>query len=173
MAIVNPSILDSIRKSYKQHCTAKTLEETKFSGGSVAFDNFQRKMNMGRGDLFSNRDLVYYFREMSGNTYHIANWKKDMAIFKRLHETYSTEDIILMIDFLFSEDNDYLYDPTINVMASSWINTIFRDSQDWADGNYVPHKKRGKAGKRASQIESREYELQWTGETPKSSIGEW
>ena len=57
-------------------------------------------------------------------------------------------------------------------MASNWINTIYIDSQDWADDKYVPHKQRGKKRiSRVAQLESREYESD--GKDSSIEIGEW
>ncbi len=150
---IDSKLLDSFRKSYKQRCEA--AEKKKKMVEDAKYEAFKKRLNANRGDLFNNRDLVYYFREISGGKYYIANYAKDMAIFKRLRQTYSVEDIILMIDFLFSPANDYLPTPTVNLMASNWANTIHADAIAWADDSYTPHKKRGK---RKEQIAKREYE---------------
>ena len=144
-------------------------------GGSSHYLQFKHKLENELVSKFNNRDLVYYFREVSieaGKKYCIASIIKDMAIMKRLRQTYSVEEIILMCDFLFSEDNDYLDNPTINILGSTWVNTIYTDSQAWADDTYIPHKLRGKAGKRSEQIKSREYSDVVSADD-KIKIGEW
>lgn len=144
------------------------------NGGSIPYLRFKMKLRQEKVDSFSSRDLVYYFREVSieaRKKYSIANFRKDMHIMKVLQKDYTNAEIVLMIDFLFSEDNDYLNFPTINVMASQWRNTIYQDSQDWAEDKYVPHKKRGKKKiARQSQIEEREYKKS---DENDISIGEW
>ena len=112
---------------------------------------------MGKIDKFNSRDLVYYFRDRSvesGNRYIITSFKKDMAIMKRLKNDLENEEIVRVIDFLFSGDCDYLKSPTINILGSSWINSLLDDSKSWVDGTYRPRKK---GGSRNAQIEAREY----------------
>ncbi len=166
--LVSSEILKNIRKSYNQHCAVQKEKPAKVKCCDTKFIEFKKKLEEGKAESFNNRDLVYYFREISGGTYYIANYAKDMAIFKRLRQTYSVEDIILMIDFLFSPANDYLDNPTVNLMASNWANTIHADAIAWADDSYTPHKKRGK---RKEQIAKREYEKN-DGEE-EVVIGEW
>lgn len=159
-------------QEHSLHRTEKVQIEE--NGGSIPYLRFKMKLRQEKVDSFSSRDLVYYFREVSieaGKKYSIANFRKDMHIMKVLQKDYTNAEIVLMIDFLFSEDNDYLNFPTINVMASQWRNTIYQDSQDWAEDKYVPHKKRGKKKiARQSQIEEREYKKSYENDI---SIGEW
>lgn len=162
---IDSKLLDSFRKSYRQRC--EVAEEKKKRVEDFKYEAFKKRLNANRGDLFNNRDLVYYFREMSEGKYYIANYAKDMHIFKRLRQSFSVEDIILMIDFLFSPANDYLPTPTVNLMASSWVNTIHTDAIAWADGKYIPHSQRGK---RKNQISSREYKESGNEDVV---IGEW
>lgn len=116
---------------------------------------------------FNTQDLVYFFREKSkeaGAKYVIANMKRDMGIFKRLQDNYSVEEILLMIEFIFSGDQTYLdihrTQPT--VLASNWINTIYRDSIDWANDCYTEKKT-------SKKIADRE----WKKSSSNKEIGEW
>lgn len=98
-------------------------------------------------DDFGTRDLVYYFREIAGESgynYVIANIKKDMAIMKRLKDNFSVREICGMIEFLYTSEQDYLEKDrlSINLLASQWINTIYADMKLWVDDKYVPRKSR-------------------------------
>lgn len=166
--LVSSDILNKIRKSYKQHCVVQEQpKKVSVKCCDTNYLGFKKKLEEGKAESFNNRDLVYYFREMSEGKYYIANYAKDMHIFKRLRLTFSVEDIILMIDFLFSPANDYLENPSVNLMASSWVNTIHTDAIAWAEGKYIPHSQRGK---RKNQISSREYKESGNEDVV---IGEW
>lgn len=98
-------------------------------------------------DSFNTRDLMYYFREKAnenGFKYVISNMQRDMGIFKKLQQSYSPREICLMIEFIYTSNQNYLEkdrtQPT--VLASSWCNTLYRDSLLWADDNYVPRAKK-------------------------------
>ena len=179
MIFTDQSILSDFRKHFSQVQVARIEKEEKRELKKYTktgqYEAYLRKVKLEQVEEFNSRDLVYYFRDSSieaNKKYRVANFKKDMAIMKHLKDSYSNEEIILMIDFLFSEDNDYLDKPSINLMASNWINTIYIDSQDWADDKYVPHKQRGKKRiSRVTQLESREYESD--GKESSIEIGEW
>ena len=124
-------------------------------------------------DDFKTQDLMYFFREKArenGVKYVIANMKRDMGIFKKLQENYTPREICLMIEFIFCSNQNYL-DITITqptVLASSWCNTIYRDSLLWADDQYEPVER--KPTKR-EHIQKREWQREVIGE--KTTIGEW
>ena len=142
---------------------------------SEKYSKFMEKYNdlENSYDKFKTQDLVYFFREKAreaGVKYVIANMKRDMGIFKRLQENFEIPEIHLMIEFLFSGDQNYLdisrTQPT--VLASNWVNTIYRDSIDWANDEYVPHERGSKSN---SHISKREWKK--TDNKNKSKIGEW
>ena len=118
---------------------------------------------------FTTQDLVYFFREKareSGTKYVIANMKRDMGIFKRLKENFEVSEILLIIEFLFSEDIDYLDNSRVQptILASNWVNTLYKDSLDWANDCYVPKK----------SIRTRNENREWKKtNTNSSKIGEW
>ena len=121
---------------------------------------------------FTTQDLVYFFREKSreaGARYVIANMKRDMGIFKKLQDNFDIPEILLMIEFIFSGDQTYLdihrTQPT--VLASSWVNTIYRDSIDWANGDYVPQELKSST----KTLSKREWKK--TDSYDKTVIGEW
>ena len=111
-------------------------------------------------DKLGTRDLVYYFRELSqesGFKYVISNMKKDMAIMKRLKTHYSNREICGMIEFLFESDQDYLDKSRLspNILASSWVNTIYADMKLWVEDKYIP---RSVQKKSKNNIKHREWD---------------
>ena len=115
-------------------------------------------------DTFGTRDLVYYFREVSMECEHkyvVSNIKKDMAIFKRLQDNYSSREICGMIEFLFRSEQDYLDKNRLspNVLASSWVNTIYADTQLWLDDKYSPNSAK-KSKKQREWSESRNEDVE-------------
>ena len=127
---------------------------------STPYDIFIRKYNNleDRIDDLGTRDLVYYFREIAqenGFKYVISNIKKDMAIMKRLRTNYSNREICGMIEFLYESDQDYLEKDRLspNLLASSWVNTIFADMQLWVEDKYIPRSVQNKKKKNVSKGE--------------------
>lgn len=121
---------------------------------------------------FNTLDLTYFFREKAieaGVKYVIANMKRDMGIFKRLQENFDIPEILLMIEFIFSGDQEYLdinrTQPT--VLSSNWVNTIYKDSIDWANDEYVPREKKISTDKTSKR------EWKKSDNTEKYKIGEW
>lgn len=132
----------------------------KRNNSSTPYDIFIRKYNNldEKIDDLGTRDLVYYFREISqenGYKYVISNIKKDMAIMKRLKANYSNREICGMIEFLYESDQDYLDKDRLspNLLASSWVNTIYADMQLWVDDKYVPRSVQNKKKKNIKQRE--------------------
>lgn len=124
------------------------------------YDSFLRKYDdlENQIDKLGTRDLVYYFREIAGEKgikYTISNIKKDMAIMKRLRENYDNREICGMIEFLFESDQDYLDKSRLspNLLASSWVNTIYADMKLWVEDKYVPRSVQVKKKKTIKQRE--------------------
>lgn len=129
-------------------------------GSSTPYESFLRKYNDLENtiDDLGTRDLVYYFREIAqekGIKYTISNIKKDMAIMKRLRANYSNREICGMIEFLYESDQDYLEKDRLspNILASSWVNTIYADMKLWVDDKYVPRSVQNKKKKNIKQRE--------------------
>ena len=124
-------------------------------------------------DSFTTSDLMYFFREKArenGVKYVIANMKRDMGIFKKLQVNYSQREICLMIEFIFSSNQNYL-DKSITqptVLASSFCNRIYRDSLLWANDEYDPDSSNISAPKRSQNREWGEHS-----EEESAKIGEW
>ena len=127
---------------------------------SSPYDSFLKKyQNLEETiDNLGTRDLVYYFREIAeekGYKYTISNIKKDMAIMKRLRANYDNREICGMIEFLYESDQDYLDKDRLspNILASSWVNTIYADMKLWVDDKYVPRSVQAKKKKTIKQRE--------------------
>lgn len=129
---------------------------------STPYDSFIKKYsNLEETiDSLGTRDLVYYFREVAeeqGYKYVISNIKKDMAIMKRLRTNYTNREICGMIEFLYESDQDYLEKDRLspNLLASSWVNTIYADMQLWVDDKYIP---RSVQAKKKKSIKTKEWD---------------
>lgn len=127
---------------------------------NTPYDSFLRKYSDLENtiDNLGTRDLVYYFREIAeekGFKYTISNMKKDMAIMKRLRDNYSNREICGMIEFLYESDQDYLDKNRLspNILASSWVNTVYADMQLWVDDKYIPRSVQNKKKKNIKQRE--------------------
>ena len=129
---------------------------------STPYESFMKKYSDLENtiDKMGTRDLVYYFREIAeekGYKYTISNIKKDMAIMKRLRANYSNREICGMIEFLYESDQDYLDKSRLspNILASTWVNTIYADMQLWVEDKYIP---RSVQAKKKKSIKQREWD---------------
>jgi hypothetical protein len=104
------------------------------------------KLEKGEFTKFSTLDIMYFFRDTANNNGHkyvIANQQKDMHIFKLLiAKGYEIQDILAMIEFLFTSEQDYLNKDNIQptVLVSTWCNTIYSDTKLWLDDEYKTKK---------------------------------
>lgn len=128
--------------------------------GNTPYETFLKKyQNLEETiDNLGTRDLVYYFREIAeeqGYKYTISNIKKDMAIMKRLRTNYDNREICGMIEFLYESDQDYLDKDRLspNILASSWVNTVYADMKLWVDDKYIPRSVQAKKKKTIKQRE--------------------
>lgn len=158
----------------KQTPTPPTRKR-KASASSTPYEIFIRKYNALEEtiDDWGSRDLVYYFREIAqeqGYKYVISNIKKDMAIMKRLRSNYSNREICGMIEFLYESDQDYLEKDRLspNILASSWVNTVYADMKLWVDNKYIP---RSVQTKKKKNIKQREWDKDVAQTSDDVSIG--
>lgn len=150
-----------IQKGYKRGSTTPIKKSY--------YDSYKLKFERQEFDKFGTRDLMYFFSDTAranGVKYVEANQMVSMRQFKLcINRGYSPRDIMTMIAFLFESEQDYLDKRSItpNILVSTWCNTIFKDSQDWLNDEYVPRTKK--------KHKTRE----WTGSKDESdtSIGEW
>lgn len=158
-----PKSTSSNSKPFKRGVTKSTPDY---------YARYQAKLKEGNFDLFSNRDLMYFFQDTArdnGVKYVEAEQKITMRNFKLLKQRgYTTKEIVTMIAFLFESEQDYLDKSrlSVGILLTKWCNTIYKDSQDWLNDKYVPRKR-----KKSTNTKVRE----WTGEknTDSCTIGEW
>ena len=161
----NKSLLDNFRKMRNQFTTSEDVnlkgipekrERTVKKGGDYEHFLYKYEHLEEMCSKFNTKDLCYFFKTKAN----------DMGIFKNLLNEFSVEEILLMIEFIFSGDQTYLdlsrTQPT--VLASNWVNTIYRDSIDWANDSYVD--KKTVTNKNTSKRE-------WKSSTKKTKIGDW
>lgn len=143
---------------------------------NVSSDKYQRFLERywdleNHIEDFGTQDLMYYFREKareSGIKYVISNMKRDMGIFKRLLKDYTPSEVCLMIEFLFTSNQDYLDKTSLQptILVSGWCNKIYQDSLLWLEDKYVP----GRKSYSSSKTSNRE----WGDKSDDSvKIGEW
>jgi len=129
----------------KQRLPKKGFKKDTQPKMSDTYINYKRKAeNLQENiDKFNVRDLVYHFRELAnqeGRKYVISNFAKEMAIIKRSLKNYEPKEIVLMMEFLFNSNQDYLdkSELSITILSSGYSNTIFKDSLLWANDQYMP-----------------------------------
>lgn len=143
---VSKELLDSFRESRNQ--VTEFYEEQKHNrreGAKKATLTKRQSFLKKYEDLentieeFNSNDLVYYFETKSqeaNRPYIVANMAKDSKIMKRLQKDFSNEEILVMIEFLFFSGQTYVKEPSINVLASGWINTLKNDANKWLNGEF-------------------------------------
>lgn len=147
---VSKELLDSFRESRNQVTEFYEEQKNNRREGAKKATLTKRQSFLNKyADLentieeFNSNDLVYYFETKSqeaNKPYIVANMAKDSKIMKRLQKDFSNEEILVMIEFLFFSGQTYVKDPTINVLASSWINTLKNDAKKWLNGEFDPTK---------------------------------
>ena len=158
------NLLREFRNSRGQFEEPTKVQETpkrkKSTSSTSYYDMFIRKYNdlEKNIDNLGTRDIVYYFRQIAeeqGYKYVISNIKKDMAIAKRLRSNFTNGEICAMIEFLFESDQDYLDKNglSLNILGSSWINTIYADMKLWVEDKYIPKSVKSKQKKNIKQRE--------------------
>lgn len=127
----------------------------------IAYKNRIDNLTEDNIDELTTRDLVYHFRDKAheaGSRYVISNFKRDMGVMKKVRERYSIREVLLMIEFMFESEQDYIdkihAQPTI--LVSNWTNTILPDAELWIEGKYIPrskkkHSKREWSGEKSTE----------------------
>lgn len=143
--------------------------------GSRYYAQYQSKLEKGELSKFSTRDMMYFFRdtaEQNGVKYVIANPKVAMRHFKlSIERGYTKEEILSMIEFLFTSGQTYLALDKIHtgILTTNWCNTIYSDTKLWLDDRYDPTNKYHKQNK--DKFQNREWDKEK--EESNISIGEW
>lgn len=134
------------------------------------YTNFEEKyanLNQEVFATFNSVDLAYYFvkiADKAGQRYVIASIAKEASIFKRLLKSYTALEIGLMIEFLFSEEQTYIENPSPNVLGSSWCNTLFIDAKKWVNDEPITSNKKKTKTHKNREWQETEHDIK---------IGEW
>lgn len=137
------------------------------------YSKYQYKLENGLLDKFNNRDIAYFFRDVAnenGSRYVIANITKDMRSFKICQEKgYTVEDLLSMIEFLFTSGQPYLDTKSLQptILMSGWCNTIYNDTQLWLKDEYNP-----KAPKFNNTRPNPGISREWKEEVPTEDVAE-
>ena len=135
---------------------------------------YKTKIESGNIEKLSSKDLLDFFRDKAvknGIKYVASKPTIAMRNFNlALERGYSKEEILLMVEFLFESEQDYLDKKRLHpgILLTGWCNKIYQDSQDWLNDEY----KTESQAKHSKRNGSRE----WVGEIPKedqATIGEW
>lgn len=157
-------LLESFRKLHKQIAVPEQKPKKKGkarSGNATSYEKFMEKYldlenNIG---TFKPLDLLFFFREKAGEAdikYIISNQARDCGVFKNLLKKFTSEEICLMIEFLFNSEQTYLDKTRIQptVLISGWCNTIYQDSLLWLDDKFVNKPKHNKPSREFNKNEN-------------------
>lgn len=140
------------------------------------YTSYKAKLDLGLLNKFNTRDIAYFFRDVAnenGVKYIISNITKDMKCYKVcISKGYSVEELLAMIEFLFTSGQQYLRVETIQptILMSTWCNTIYADTQLWLKDEYDPNIRFKKPNKHTTPVR------EWKEPVPeedRASIGDW
>lgn len=145
--------------------------QSSINNGGKQYSSYRDKLEKGLLDKFSTRDIMYFYKETSienGVNYVIANPKKDMRVYKlALERGYTNEEILSMIEFLFTSGQTYLDIKYLHpgILLTGWCNRIYEDTKLWLNNEYDPNPiKQNKLPQREWDKEHNDNEIK---------IGEW
>lgn len=138
---------------------------------------YKNKLDSGNIDKFNTQDMMYFFKDVAnenGNRYIISNIAKDKRQFKLLLERgLSVEEILVMIEFVFTSGQKYLDTETLHpgVFLTKWCSTLLRDSKLWLEDKFDPDYKPSNKSSLQDFTKGRE----WQGSKSESdtTVGEW
>lgn len=140
---------------------------------NTLYEKYQYKLDKGLLEKFNTRDIMFYFRDTAndnGVKYIIGNPKVDMRNFKlALDRGYTTEEVLAMIEFLFTSGQTYLDKNSLHpgILLTGWCNRIYNDMKLWLDDKFDPNKQA------KSKINTLNREWKDTNSEVKSNVGEW
>lgn len=160
-------------QSKVKHVSKKLKNSSKFREKKQEKSNnrksYERKLEKRDFENFGHMDFLYFFQDTAhkaGIKYVVANLQRDLKMFKMLKKRdYSTREILIMIEFLFLSNQEYLNarNTAPTVLVSGWNNKIYHDSQDWINDEFVPKSKK------------KHSDREWSEDNTEDSaeIGEW
>ena len=132
---------------------------------------YRTRLENGMFDKFTTKDMLYFFIDVAkenGVNYIVSNYAKELRQFKLCVERgYSVEDILAMIEFLFTSGQPYLDVNRLHpgILLTNWAKTIYADTKLWLDDKYEPYKKQSYASQ-SKPHQKREF----TGDTSKETV---
>ena len=131
---------------------------------------YRDKIESGDIDKLSSKDLLDFFRDLAiknGVKFVASKPVIDMRNFNlAIERGYSIEEILLMLEFLFESEQDYLDKKRLHpgILLTGWCNKIYADSQDWLNDEYK------------TDSQAKHSKREWSEEIPEEDqaiIGEW
>ena len=125
--------VDQARKERKVHSTTNH------------YLKYEKKLSAGEYDKFTSRDLLFFFKDVArknGITIY-SNLQLDIRYMNNIKlalKNFSIEELMVMMDFLFTSDQPYLEKETLQpgILVTGWASRIYKDSKDWQEGRYTP-----------------------------------
>lgn len=164
---------EKLTKNNKTKATKPTTTPSAPSKRVTDYEKYRAKFDKGDFTSLNNKDLCFYFQDVAkenGVKYITSNFKVEMHNFKLCKERgYTTEEILIMIEFLFTSGQLYLDVNRLHpgILLTGWANKIYQDSQLWLNDEYVVEQPKKKY---SSEIKTREWKP--TTDT-KTKVGEW
>ena len=146
----------------------KARKERKVQSTTNHYAKYVEKLNEERIEELTSRDILFFFKDTlkdKGIQFY-SNMQQDikyMACIKQAKQTYDNYALLGIIQFIFNSEQDYLdirkVSPTI--LNSTWMNTLYADACDFAEGNYVPKSQKVTESKNVKQFKK---QREWQGE---------
>ena len=157
-------------------------KERKVHSTTNHYSKYVQKLKEERYEDFTSRDILFFFKDYTkkeGINFY-SNLQQDikyMANINQARKTYSNQELLGIIQFIFISDQDYLDKRKVSpsILCSTWMNTLYADASDFANGEYVPKSKRKKVFSN-NKVEKFKEEREWQGSTvvnEQSNIKKW
>lgn len=143
-------------------------KERKVHSTTNHYTKYVEKLKEQRYEDFTSRDILFFFKDYAkkeGIPFY-SNLQQDikyMANIKQAKNTYSNQEILGIIQFIFISDQDYLDKRKVSpsILCSTWMNTLYADASDFANGKYVPKSQKVKENKNVTKFKK---EREWQGD---------
>ena len=125
-----------------------------------------------RGDIekLSSKDIMDFYKDTARNSGVKYIDSKPIISMSNINlakkRDYSVEEILVMIEFLYTSEQDYLDKRKLHpgILLTGWCNKIYSDSQDWLKDEYKTDTKK------------KHVTREWSEEVPEeeeAEIGDW
>lgn len=120
-------------------------KERKVHSTTNHYMKYAEKLSKREFDKFSSRDLLFYFKDKAkaNGIRFVSTVQNDiryMNNLKQARKNYEVTELMVMMEFLFDSEQDYLDKHTLHpgIFVTQWVNTIYRDTELWVEDKYVP-----------------------------------